>query len=325
MRTWDFCTGNIPYQETKGGTKNVDVWPSFVDGANQIAHASCLIHPGRWVVPKKQMQKTRDKMINNGLVNFDYIPDSNEVFPNIRGVDGGITISYFIHGYTGDIEYSVNGNSFGIYDKNARFFSNKFEKEIFEKVVNSFPNTKTMLDRISGSIGSLGSSEFGYDKNKHFDKLNKSPKNMKKPIQVWAAVGFGKGTHYEWMYVEKNNINPIPPKITSTRKVMISKVGVAINSSKKAVGINGVPQIVDKDTTGENVFFIFPENDTDYDLNLIRSLFMTKTARFLMSITQKDLYVRGFENIPDYTAFIPMLNGKLFTDKFFYDNFDFSN
>ena len=51
---------------------------------------------------------------------------------------------------------------------------------------------------------------------------------------------------------------------------------------------------------------------------------MTKTARFLMSITQKDLYVRGFENIPDYTYFINSLKKGLFTDEFFYKKFNFS-
>ena len=55
-----------------------------------------------------------------------------------------------------------------------------------------------------------------------------------------------------------------------------------------------------------------------------------------MSLTQKDLCVRGFENIPDYTYFIndmkdPKYNNKMFenklgllTDEYFYKKFNFS-
>lgn len=44
-----------------------------------------------------------------------------------------------------------------------------------------------------------------------------------------------------------------------------------------------------------------------------------------MSITQKDLYVRGFKNIPDYTLFIKKLNGELFSYEWFYKNYKFSD
>ena len=52
---------------------------------------------------------------------------------------------------------------------------------------------------------------------------------------------------------------------------------------------------------------------------------MTKTARYLMSITQKSLYVMGFENIPDYKELAKLLpEDELFTDEWFYKTFDFS-
>ena len=51
---------------------------------------------------------------------------------------------------------------------------------------------------------------------------------------------------------------------------------------------------------------------------------MTKTVRFLMSITQKDLYVRGFENVPDYICFDDLPADELFTDDYFFKKFNIS-
>ena len=106
---------------------------------------------------------------------------------------------------------------------------------------------------------------------------------------------------------------------------MIDKKGHAITLGRGNV-INNVPQIVDAVSTASgDVLFIIPEHDTDYELQLIKSYFMTRTVRFLMSITQKDLYVRGFENVPDYTLFVPVLNGEIFTDEFLYKYYNFSD
>ncbi len=120
-------------------------------------------------------------------------------------------------------------------------------------------------------------------------------------------------------------LNNIPKNIIATRKVMIDKKGHSI-AGKSGNIFNNNPLIVDKKVIASgDVLFVIPKHDTDYDLKLIKSLFMTKTVRFLMSITQKDLYVRGFDNIPDYTLFISKLNGELFSDKWFYKNYKFSD
>ena len=91
-------------------------------------------------------------------------------------------------------------------------------------------------------------------------------------------------------------------------------------------GINNIPQIVQANATASgDVLFVFPEHDIDYELQLIQSYFATKTVRFLMSIIQKDLYVRGFENVPDYCGFAEALQGELFSDDFLYKTLGFSD
>jgi hypothetical protein len=316
--------GNPPYQEQKGGTKNIDIWQYFIFFANKISDNVATIHPGRWVVPKKQMTKVRDEIINLGLKKFDYYPDATKLFPTVS-IDGGVSITIFQKNYKGKIRYSIEGKSYGYYEKNERFFSNPFEEEILNKFSSEFISNKTMKDRIVGNIGSLGGGEFGYSKTQHISKLKKTPKGLSKPIKIWANSGSGKGTRFSWHFIDEDVLNNIPKNIINTRKVMLDKKGHSIVGRSGNI-FNNNPIIVDEKVIASgDVLFVLPERDKDYDLKLIKSLFMTKTARFLMSITQKDLYVRGFDNIPDYTLFIKKLNGELFSDDWFYKHYNFSD
>jgi superfamily II DNA or RNA helicase len=316
--------GNPPYQQQKGGTKNIDIWQYFIFFANKISDNVVTIHPGRWVIPKKQMAKVRDELINSGLKMFDYYPDATKLFPSVS-IDGGVSITIFKKNYNKEIKYFIEGKFYGHYSKNKRFLSNIFEEEILEKLSTYFIHNKTMQDRIIGNIGSLGGNEFGYSKVKHIGQLKKSPEGLSNPIKIWANIGSGKGTRFGWHYIDKSALKNIPKSILATKKVMIDKKGHSIVGRSGNI-FNNNPVIVDEDVVASgDVLFILPERDNEYHLKLIKSLFMTKTARFLMSITQKDLYVRGFNNVPDYTLFIKKLNGKLFSDKWFYNEFNFSN
>ena len=319
---FDAVLGNPPYQEQKGGTKNIDIWQHFVFSALQFSIRTAVIHPGRWVIPKKQMVKVRDQIINSGLMKFDYYPDASKLFSSVL-IDGGVTITLFQDNHVGDIKLFIEGVLKGNYSKEERFVTNSFEEEIMN-VFSPMLLEKSMHDRILGNIGSIGGSEFGYNKILHINYLKRISDNILDPIKIWANSGTGKGSRFSWHFIEKNLINNIPDEILASRKVMIDKKGHSITNGSGNI-MNNIPQIVDKKVIASgDVLFVIPELDNDYHLELIRSLFMTKTARFLMSITQKDLYVRGFENIPDYSVFIEKLNGSLFSDSWFYKFYDFS-
>ena len=324
---FDYVIGNPPYQDQRGGTKNIDIWPDFVFGASEIGENSCFIHPGRWVVPKKNMSKVRDSLIEHHLKKFRLFPDSNDLFPTLRGVDGGITMTFFDKSFDGDIKFSINNDKVEkSYNPSEKIFLNNFEEEAYIKIFDKVNSTKTMMDRILGSVGSLGSTEFGYDKPKHIDLIKQTSDGMKEPIKIWANTGFGKGCHYKWGYIEKSELGKYPDKLFSSRKVIISKVGGPITNQGPTPVFNNLPEIADKNSVAENCFLCYPKTDKDRDLLLIKSLFMTKTARFLMTITQKDIYVRGFENIPDYLELSKQLpKNELFTDEWFYTTFNFSD
>ena len=321
---FDYVIGNPPYQITKGGTKNVDIWPDFVRESNKISNNVCLIHPARWIIPKKQMQATHNMIMESGLKSFNYFPDASKVFYDVL-IDGGVSITCFKNGYEGDIKYYNNGEDFGTFKDGEKFISNKFEAEAYRKIFTYFENVLTIEHRIIGNIGSLGGGEYGYSKTKHIDYLSSTNENMEEPLLVWANNGFGKGARFDWHYIDKKKLSNVPEKVLSSRKVLIDKKGHSISTGRGNI-INNIPKIVDALAIASgDVLFVFPENENDYELELIKSMFMTKTVRFLMSITQKDLYVRGFENVPDYTMFMPLLDGKLFTDEWFYKTFNFSN
>ena len=319
---FDYCVGNPPYQETKGGTNNIDIWPQFLAETNKISNKSCMIHPGRWVVPTKAFQKRHQEILNSGLKAFNYFPNSNDAFANVS-IDGGISITLTENNYKGDVQYYINGEDKGIYRDEDKFFSDKYEEEAFTKVFKSIKTN--MLQYVKGNIGVLGSGEYGYNNFSHMQFLRETKDNMKEPIAIYASMTTGKGTaKYDWYWIEKSDLTDIPDYLFSTRKVMLDKKGHAIAHGKGNV-INNLPQICDRLTTGHRVLFVYPKNDTDRELQLIKSLFMTKTARYLMCITQKSLCVRGFENIPDYIELAKLLpEDQLFTDEWFYKTFDFS-
>lgn len=318
--------GNPPYQETKGGTKNIDIWQHFVNMGIELADEACFIHPARWVVPKKNMKKVRDELLSKGLKGFDIFPNSYDIFPE-AAVDGGISITTFKAGFSGDIHYSVKGESMGTYASDSIFFANEYEKEIFDKISADSLDVPNIAGRVFGNIGSLGGSEYGYKKSEHIQYLKDSPSDMQAPLAIWANATFGRGSRFGWYYIDQANINSVPSHIVSSRKVMLDKKGNSC-ANKKGNVINNIPQIVDAHAIASgDVLFIKPEKDETRELQIIKSLFMTKTIRYLMCIIQKDLYVRGFELIPDYTYFMTRLdaNDNIVTDKWLYETFDFSS
>lgn len=321
---FDAIVGNPPYQEQKGGTKNIDIWPLFVSVSCELSNYVSLVHPARWVVPNQQMKKVQDEILKLHLERFYYFPNSRDLFPSV-GIDGGVSITFFDHDYDGAPSYYIDNVNRGYFNKNE-FFSNQFEKEIFEKLNPSLFGGRTLLDNVLGNIGSLAGSEFGYSKIKHIGFLKDSIEGMANPIKVWANSGYGKGSRYSWHFIERNVLDDIPEKLLASKKVMISKNGHAITTGKNNI-FNNSAEIVEANAIASgDVYFIIPDNSNDEnELLLIKSLIETKTARFLMSISQKGLVVRGFENIPHYSYFKEKLSGKLFTDKFFYQEFHFSN
>lgn len=317
---FDAVVGNPPYQEEKN-TVTLPVWPEFLENWSTRGHLATFVHPGRWVIPKKQMEPVRDMLIASGLVRFNYYYRSGVVFPD-TAIGGGITTTYFKYGYHGNMQYAIDDGAYQVYIKQGHVFLNDYEKYAFEQITQRYPDSMEPL--VYGNQGSRASSEFGYDKMKHVHLLASKPDGMTQPLKVWANRSSGRGSRFGWYYVDGKKIKSVPDYILATRKVMIDKKGNA-PTEKTGNVINNDPIIVDQNTIGEGVLFVIPHNNTDYELKLIQSLFRTRTARFLMSITQKDLYVRGFNNIPDYRYFLKELDGKLFTDEFFYKKFHFSS
>lgn len=326
---FNVVVGNPPYQVQKGGTKNIDIWPKFVSLACALSDRVSLIHPARWVVPNETMKEVQKMILEKlHLEKFYYYPNSRDLFPSV-GIDGGISIAYYNKNYKGAPSYYIDGENMGSFDKD-NFFSDKYEKEVWDKLNPAIFGGGTMLENVLGNVGSLGGGEFGYRKAKHKKYLKDSAIGMKNPVKVWANSGTGKGSRYAWHYIERDvlDANANMWKLLTTKKVMISKNGHAITTGKNNI-FNNDAEIVPKNAIASgDVFFILPDHpngpDLVKDLKLIKSLLETKTARFLMSISQKGICVRGFENIPHYTYFKEKLNGKLFTDTFFYEEYHFS-
>ena len=319
----NYVIGNPPYQETRGGTKNVNIWPEFIKKSIKIANISCFVHPGKWVIPKTNSKNLQKQILKNNLKVFQYFPNSNEVFNNVS-IDGGISITLFDKNFNGIPHYIIDDEDKGEFNPTEKIFSSIFEEEAYHKVFKNI--TTNMKQYVHGGIGTLGYTDrFSFLDEESLATIKESNIGMIEPIKVWATITSGRGNaKYGWYYIEKTNIKHIADYQFLSRKVMLDKKGNSIAHGKGNV-INNIPQICDKFVYGVNVLWVIPKNDTDRELELIKSLFMTKTARYLMCIKQKSLCVDGFENIPDYIELAKNLpEDELFTDKWFYKTFDFS-
>ncbi len=326
---FDYAIGNPPYQESKNGN-NTQIWPNFLEETSKIAETQCMVHPGRWVaMPKDNMKKVRQRLIDIGLFNIDFYPTSEDVFTGVS-IDGGISITLLKNNFNGQITYSINGEDKGNYNIDDTIFISSLMEEAYNKVFANIADN--MMTYIIGEPGKYGTGG-GYNKTLLADKLVDTPDNLTNPIKIWASKGFGKGkSKFSWYYIEKDLLIDPPSIIFETKKVMLDSKGHAIAHGKGNI-INNLPQICDANVTGSTVFFVLPnkitdrptDRQTDRQLLLLKSLFMTKTARYLISITQNSLHVRGFENIPDYKELAKLLpEDELFTDEWFYKTFDFS-
>ncbi|MCQ2751489.1 MAG: Eco57I restriction-modification methylase domain-containing protein [Coriobacteriales bacterium] len=371
--------GNPPYQIQKGGTKNFPIWPQFLKIGWGIAeHSCCFIHPADWVVPTKQACNKRDNILDNKLKNFEYYGDSKLIFEKNDAIDGGVVISYFEKDFEGDVSYNsyfkgrdgIKSYS-GTYKKDDVFVANEYEAEVYKKFVKKFIKnvsmddyfnelldnrskaTNSILQRVAGNIGSLNGQEFGFDKSKDTDKLKDSKDGLNKAREIWANKGSGKGTKSHWYYIEEKYLNKKAnyyEEISNSRKVMLDKKGHSLLAGRNNV-INNNPVICNENriAVGNVVYVLPPEkyknSKESTHCALIKSYFMTKTIRFVLSLRQKKLVVRGFELVPDYTLFLEKpasvkpklkdINDKIkksnkaiqldkFTDEYFYTCFSFS-
>lgn len=316
---------NPPYQVSTDSTSNVGVWQNFVFISGLIGENISMVHPGRWVNPKATMVSIRDEIIKLGLVKLIYL--TNNIFDNVD-IDGGISIT-LIQPLTQskDIDISVNNSDFEKWDINKKFFLNVTEESIYQKV-ETFLDLK-IEDRLAIPLTSIGKVFFGIPKSS-FDKvLFDNKDHLSNPVRVWANKGSGKGTRYGWYYIEKSLLSEVPESLLSTYKVMIDKVGHADAGKEKNNIFNNDPRVLHPDEISlGNQFYLIPENNTEEDCKLIASYMKTRFVRMLMNITQKDLYVRGLDNVPDYKFLVDDLHKdglEEFTDEWLFKRFDISD
>lgn len=269
------------------------------------------------------MQKHRDNLIANGLKHFSVYSDSSLIFPGTT-ISGGISVTYFEKDYNGDILYDIiNENNSRVYDINKKIFLNHFEEEIYLKLFTNIDVNQNMKKYVYGNIGVIGNC-FGYDKQTQMKKLQSTPDGLQTPIKIYAGTQLGYQPKYCWQYIDRAELSKLQDKLLSSRKLMIGTAGRQMWANKSSE-ICGTPSIIDANAIADSSLFIFPAHDTDRELKLIKSLFMTKTARYAMTLTMKTLYVDGFENIPDYLELAKLLpEDQLFTDQWFYETFNFS-
>lgn len=312
---FSYAIGNPPYQEDKNSNM-IQLWPDFIYETRKISNKTCLIHPGRFVNPEQKMKKVADDMIACNLKTFNLFPEGKEVFEGTN-IAGGIAITYYEDEFIGDINGYVKGNYSGVYKSNMPFFIG-YKGEVYNKVFNNIQTN--MLQYV---LGTGYTCKCGYKKGINTDKLHDTDNGMINPIRIRCSKikANGGANRWDWFFIEKADlIDPAP-------EVFLDKLAVGnIGPTKvdKQWGVCGI-DILDSKTIMDGCYFIIPKNNTEKERELIYSLICTKTARYLMTILQKSIHVKGFEYIPDYLELAKLLpEDQLFTDEWFYKTFNFS-
>ena len=93
---FDFVIGNPPYQESKEDTKDLPLYPYFMDTSFSVANRVELITPARFLFNAGQTSKAwNEKMLNNKHFKILYYQkDSSRIFSN-TDIKGGVAITYY--------------------------------------------------------------------------------------------------------------------------------------------------------------------------------------------------------------------------------------
>ena len=150
---FDYCLGNPPYQETKGSTRNVNIWPDFIKETSKISNMQCLIHPGRWVIPKENDKKLQKELIEDyKLKQLKYYPNSGVCFPGIA-LDGGVSITLFDSNFKGTPTIYIENKFYGKYNIGELLFTTPFFEEAYKKVFANIDPDKNMQKYKFGASG----------------------------------------------------------------------------------------------------------------------------------------------------------------------------
>lgn len=295
--------GNPPYQQSLGGTVNVDVWPGFVEVGAKLGRQAHFIHPARWINPKKAMRPTLQAMLELPLSSVWYFRTCP--FPG-TAIDAGISITSFREEAPAPV-FTIDGKSMadpwdgGFIPLDP--LDGALDAAIQEALMREDLPFRSIVHRVKGSVGSAGAVGHGFNKDTHGPLLRVSPEGMERPFRVWANPTKGKGTRYGWYWLEEASLE-IEPWARGW-KTLISMVG---NSTEAGGNIyNGEAYVADGHTLGTGKFSLIPDGDSEADAKLMASLFDSRFGRAILRITQKDLYVRGFERVPDYPLFKALL------------------
>ena len=92
---FDYCIGNVPYQETRVTTKDIPLYHDFMNAAYTISDKVELITPGRFLFNAGATPKDwNERMLNDEHFKvLSYTSNSKDIFPN-TDIKGGIAIHY---------------------------------------------------------------------------------------------------------------------------------------------------------------------------------------------------------------------------------------
>lgn len=210
---FDFVIGNPPYQESKADTKDLPLYPFFMDASFQVGEKVELITPARFLFNAGQTSKAWNHQVLNDkhFKVLSYKKDASEVFRD-TDIKGGIAITF--HDMSKEFEPIMIFTKYSELNGILSKVRDKHEKSLCELMYidSSYKISDALFKDFPACESYYASGKFVHTNNfdAHPELFCDNPSNVSDYIKIYGNEK-GKGRTFHWMKKKyllcPNNIN----------------------------------------------------------------------------------------------------------------------
>lgn len=280
---FDVAVGNPPYQENRGGGKDLPIYPCFYELAEKIANKYILISPARFLFGTGATNSDwNNKMLNDEHLKVVYFNQkSSEVFQN-TDITGGVAVVYRDSSKTyGAIETFTTFDELNtILKKVESLSSDNIGKILYGVTSYTFsPKTYEEYPEIRSRVGKGSGNQLI---SRIFDaapELFLDDKQNNDQIQIYGRQDNNR--IYKWI---SPDYLQLPENLNSYKVFIPAANGSGAIGEVKSTALIGSP-LIGEPLTGHTATFISIGNfRTEFEASALLKYLKSKLARTMLGI-----------------------------------------
>lgn len=272
---FDVVIGNPPYQlGSDGGTRDIPIYQYFVSQAKTLdPKFLIMIIPSRWMATGLGLNDFRKEMLNDDRISnlVDY-QNAADIFPSV-GINGGVCYFLWNRDHSGDCEVTtVRG---GVVTGSVTRPLNEFD--ILVRDAKALPILRKVQAGNPQSINSIlaRDKEFGWTSN--FRGFRKIEQDGLIPIHYIESMRRKVG------FIEREKVAK-SVQLIDKWKLLVPEVGSGRERERTGADLVLGPCKVASSPSVCTQSFLFFYADSEEEIVSIRSYYMTRFFRFLVSL-----------------------------------------